>query len=184
MKGRTDVEISGKKHMFNFDIPLLVEKTEGHNKYTVAIELAGPVTAIRAAWATLVKNREADVIHSSGVYAQYGGDWNSVYVLGKRKLKKIEEGGHILLLAQEITTQRICFLGGTPTEPSPFFMDSLRHNVHKVPVLREWAQELWTRGISAGAILSLTVHGSDLNAWQLGPGWGAVVKDMVLAWRS
>lgn len=187
MKGYVDVEIKGKQQHFEFEVPLLIEKPQGYNSYMIAIELAGPVTATRAAWAELVKGgREAGVVCSTGVYVELAGQQKSINVLGKRKLKLRDKDEHMLLLGPEITDKtRLCFVGGSTTEPSLYFMDALRRNVHTVPVKREWALELWQRGIAKGTIKSLLVHGdSGLSAWELEGGWTEVVKEMVLSWRN
>jgi hypothetical protein len=184
MQGQLSTTIKGKLQTFNFQIPLYILPND-YNPIFAALELAGSPSAIRAAWAHLVKHREDDKARTD-VKINILGDWDAVYVMPKKKIICISMENNLLLLAPEFMAKsRQYFFGGTEDEPSPYFMDAFRINVPNVPVLPEWKQQLWTKGLENRLIQPMIIHGCAMTAWNIMiKGWESIVKEMVVAWHN
>ena len=186
MQGQLTTTIKGKLQTYDFKVPLYIVPGSGYNSAFAALELTGPSSAIRAAWAHLIKHREGDY-ERTDVKINILGDWENVYVIPKKKIIcNASMGTCLLLIASEfLGKSRKYFYGGDDATPSEYFMDAFRINVPDVPVLPVWKQELWTLGLENNLIGPLRVYGSTMTAWEIHTkGWNDVVKKMVLAWHN
>lgn len=185
MKARLATKIKGKDQIFDFECVTLIEKNTYSSPFLL-MEMAGPITAVRAAWAHLVKRREGNDTVATDIKVQLNTGGVFLRVTPGNKIYSAPQNGNLVLYTQGFgPRERKYFLGGDMETPSDYFLDAFRINVSTLPILREWANELWKRGLNKGLLMPLKTYGHFYNAWEIAEaGWIEIVKEVAKEWHK
>lgn len=146
--------------------PVLVYVTS--NKRLILMEMQGPVEAMRAIWAHIVKNRQATTSHDPTVPTDVNIDGKKIMVDPKDRYRQVSEAGHLFIIHSGfLQTERKFIMGGTDTEPSPYFFQFLQRQVPSLPFLEEWIPQLWRLGVANELILPCKTQGTSQMFWEV-----------------
>lgn len=151
------------------------------------IEFGGSLTATRAVWAHLMRHRIAtssDSPDPTSIQILVEGSWDTLYQVAKERYISQQIGENIVVMRKTFSKDtRSTFIGGTLTEPSPYFLSAFRQRFTDIPVLPEWKQELWDAGIKGHLIVPMKSYSENgLSFWEFeshgygGTSWEEIVK--------
>lgn len=153
------------------------------------IELVGAETAVRAVWAHLMRARPAtssDFPDSTDVQVFYNGKMKNVMLAAKeRYIRKVFGESTIICRKGFEPNIRDYFVGGNIENPSPYFLEAFRLTQTDMPVLPEWSEILWQKGIESNAVQALSSSSENgQNFWKLNDQtdntWRDIIKEVVL----
>lgn len=154
-----------KRHRFTVRCPFFVhDRTDG----LVFMELVGVPTETRAVWAHLLQGRsERSLVDTNAVF-QIAGVRTTVRINPTTKYFSYQTRSRLLLMHEEMTKQNMRYmLGGTETEPSPWFQTVLSHHL-PYPFLLGWLPQLWLYGVSDNLIQPADSWGPQ-RVWKFWP---------------
>jgi hypothetical protein len=144
------------------------------------LSTAGPGTSCKSIWSSLVSNRgkldcgqwRYDLVGASDLHTVYQGLPNSNF----QHMVSMHKGTNFLIAAdpkaaqfydeldiEHVESRKRMFEQHMPAILTRF-ADYLNTQTN-VPILREWAPELWAVGIDASGITQLDAFGDCLGAW-------------------
>lgn len=140
-----------------------IQTNHGHLKL---LTLGGSDTAKRACWAHIVKRRSERTITTTNLIIKEGGLSSAVCVNPTDRYKSAVWKGWLIVVHEGFLPQNSKYLvGGTETEPSPYFDLALRQ-VRTIPYKPEWKPYIWRAAIASG-LLNLQDGFSSVNVWEV-----------------
>ena len=139
------------------------------NSALMFIEIAGVPSARNAMWAHLMRRRPAtssDAPDPTSIRYWINGDEERINLAAKTKYQTVNIEDRIIVMHPDFKKdRRVCFVGGSIDEPSPFFAEALRMNSN-IPFMPEHIPALWKIAIEERAITAMNSYGG-LFAWQV-----------------
>lgn len=158
-----------EQHVFTMNAAQYMTHLINSREVLQFIELVGPTTAIRAAWANIVKGRDGDFPVNASVKIKISGKWKDIYVVPGTKYLSYSEPKRLLIFDINFTQdKRKCILGGDLETPPIHFIEALTKNFPHLPFLRKWEVALWKRMINAKRVKPLQSYGP-MMGWQIDP---------------
>ena len=133
----------------------------------ILLELTGADSENRAVWSHLVKRRtERSLVETHATFVA-AGFARPIQVIPTTKYHSVPGAGRLTLLHSGLTQyNRAWLLGGSESEPSPWFLAGLQRTL-PLPILPHWAPVLWQAAIADKLLAPASTVFAPISAWQL-----------------